>query len=159
MGPGLILNTWDSCRWSRLCMLLQYQSTLVIGPLARYVKLWVAHAPGMPGTFSPPPWISDPNMHHGTCAIHVPWYMPGLLTSGSLWSQWWGNVTGIPGACATRNFTNLVRGPWLRRMATMHNELELETVLLLNPLCEMQNLARSRDDISTNIHTCSVYRY
>ena len=24
------------------------------GPLARYVKLWVAHAPGMPGTFSPP---------------------------------------------------------------------------------------------------------
>ena len=25
------------------------------GPLARYVKLWVAHATGMPGTFSPPP--------------------------------------------------------------------------------------------------------
>ena len=25
------------------------------GPLARYVKLWVAHAPGMPETFSPPP--------------------------------------------------------------------------------------------------------
>ena len=25
------------------------------GPLARYVKLRVAHAPGMPGTFSPPP--------------------------------------------------------------------------------------------------------
>ena len=25
------------------------------GPLARYVKLWFAHASGMPGTFSPPP--------------------------------------------------------------------------------------------------------
>ena len=24
------------------------------GPLIRYVKLRVAHAPGMPGTFSPP---------------------------------------------------------------------------------------------------------
>ena len=24
------------------------------GPLTRYVKFWVAHAPGMPGTFSPP---------------------------------------------------------------------------------------------------------
>ena len=24
------------------------------GPLSRYVKLWVAHAPGMPGMFSPP---------------------------------------------------------------------------------------------------------
>ena len=25
------------------------------GPLTRYVKLWVAHVPGMPGTFSTPP--------------------------------------------------------------------------------------------------------
>ena len=25
------------------------------GPLARYVKLWVAHTPGMPGMFSAPP--------------------------------------------------------------------------------------------------------
>ena len=42
------------------------------GPLARYVKLRVAHAPGMPGTFSPPPRVSDPDMHHGTCVKHVP---------------------------------------------------------------------------------------
>ena len=42
------------------------------GPLARYVKLRVAHAPGMPGTFSPPPRVSDPDMHHGTCVMHVP---------------------------------------------------------------------------------------
>ena len=28
---------------------------LLHGPLTRYVKLRVAHAPGMPGTFSPPP--------------------------------------------------------------------------------------------------------
>ena len=34
------------------------------GPLARYVKLRVAHAPG---TFSPPPRVSDPDMHHGPC--------------------------------------------------------------------------------------------
>ena len=55
------------------------------GSLARYVKLWVAHAPGMPGTFSPPLRISDPDMHHGTCMTHVPWCMPGSLTSGFLW--------------------------------------------------------------------------
>ena len=60
------------------------------GPLARYVILRVAHAPGMPGTFSPPPQVSDPGMHHGTCVTHVPWYMPGSLTSGFLWSRWWG---------------------------------------------------------------------
>ena len=41
-------------------------------------------------TFSPPPRISDPDMHHGTCVTHVPWCMLGSLTSGFLWSRWWG---------------------------------------------------------------------
>ena len=41
-------------------------------PLARYEKLRVAHAPGMPGTFSPLPRVSDPDMHQGTCVTHVP---------------------------------------------------------------------------------------
>ena len=35
------------------------------GPLARYVKVRVADAPGMSGTFSPPPRVSDPDMHAG----------------------------------------------------------------------------------------------
>ena len=43
---------------------------------------------GMPGTFSPPPWVSDPDMHHGTCMAHVPWCLPGSLTSSFLWSRW-----------------------------------------------------------------------
>ena len=60
------------------------------GPLARYVKLWVAHAPGMPGTLSPSPWVSDPDMHHGTCVTHVPWCMPGSLASSFLWNRWLG---------------------------------------------------------------------
>ena len=60
------------------------------GPPDRYVKLRVAHAPGMPGTFSPPPRVSDPDMHHGTCVTHGPWRMPGSLTSGFLRSRWRG---------------------------------------------------------------------
>ena len=43
-------------------------------------KIAGAHAPGMPGTFSPPPRVSNPDMHHGTCVTHVPWCMPGSLT-------------------------------------------------------------------------------
>ena len=43
------------------------------GPPAKYVKLRVVHAPGMPGTFSPPQQIINPDMHHGTCVTHVPW--------------------------------------------------------------------------------------
>ena len=37
------------------------------GSFARYVKLWVVHAPGMPGTFSPLPRVSD---RDGGCARH-----------------------------------------------------------------------------------------
>ena len=44
----------------------------------------------MPGTFSPPPRVSDPDMHHGTCVTQVPWCMAGSLISGFLWSWWQG---------------------------------------------------------------------
>ena len=72
-------------------------------------KISGAHAPGMPGTFSSPPRVSDPDIHHGMCVTHSPWCMPGSLTSGF---DGGGNVPGIPGVCATRNFTHLDRGPW-----------------------------------------------
>ena len=53
-------------------------------PLAGCVKLRVAHAPGMPGTFFPPPWVFDPSIHH------VLWCMSGTLTSSFVWSRWRG---------------------------------------------------------------------
>ena len=56
-------------------------------PLTRYSKLRVAHALGVPWTFSPPPRICDPDMHHGTCVMHMPWCMTRSLTSGFLWSR------------------------------------------------------------------------
>ena len=52
------------------------------------------------------PLVSDPGVHHRTCVTHVPWCMSGSLTHGG-----GENVLGIPGACATRNFTYLARGP------------------------------------------------
>ena len=55
------------------------------------------------------PLVIDPGMHHDTCVTHVPWCMSGSITRGG-----GENVPGIPGACATRNFTYLVRGPWHR---------------------------------------------
>ena len=53
-------------------------------------KIAGAHAPGMLGTFSQPPRVSDPVMHHGTCVTHAPWCMPGSLSSGFLLSRWRG---------------------------------------------------------------------
>ena len=60
------------------------------GPLARYVKLRDAHAPGMPGTLSPPAGGSDADIHHGICVRQVPWCMPELLISGFVSSRWRG---------------------------------------------------------------------
>ena len=34
--------------------------------------------------------FSNPSMHHGKCVTHVPWCMPGSLTSCFLWSHCWG---------------------------------------------------------------------
>ena len=57
--------------------------------------------------FQRKPLGSDPVMHHGTCVTHVSWCMLGSLTHSGR-----ENVPGISGACATGNFTYLVRSPW-----------------------------------------------
>ena len=46
----------------------------------------------MPGTFSPPSRVSDPDMYHGTCVTHVTRCMPGSLFSGFLRSWWRGKT-------------------------------------------------------------------
>ena len=82
----------------RLCSL--YPSKLLHGALTRYVKLQVAHAPGMPGTFSAPP-----TSRKIACSS-----FPACSTARA--SRRGGeNVSGIPSACVSRKFTYLVRGP------------------------------------------------
>ena len=66
------------------------RTSCVYRPLARYVKLRVAHAPGIPGTFSPPTRFSDPDIHHDTCVTHVLWCMPRWLKSCFRCSRWRG---------------------------------------------------------------------
>ena len=114
------------------------------GPLAIYVHLRVGYVPGMPRTFSPPPQVSDPGMHHGTYLMHVPWCLPGSLTNFFFSSRWRENVPGIPDACATRNFTYLVRGQWWLQMFIMPTWLwehlqwwrhQIETFSALRDLC------------------------
>ena len=73
--------------------------------------------------FQRKPLVNDPGMHQGTCVTHAPWYMSGSLTGGGRV-----NVPGIPGPCATCNFTYLVRGPsvhlsfclWVRHGQSLH---------------------------------------
>ena len=99
-----------------------YPQVATHGPLTRYTKLRVAHAPECRERFprhsrQRKPLVSDPGMHHGTCVTHVPWCMLGSSTSGGR-----ENVPGIPGACATRNLTYLVRGPLHEPLVTDFRE-------------------------------------
>ena len=82
------------------------------GTPTRYVKLRVAHVPGMAGMFYLLPRVSNPDMHHGTRETQVPWCMLGSLTCSFLRSRWQGKRFRHSGACANRNFAYLVRGPW-----------------------------------------------
>ena len=62
---------------------------LYYGPLTRYVKLRVAHAPGMPGAFFPT--TSGQLSRHAYRHVHdsvMPLCMSGSLISGFLWSRW-----------------------------------------------------------------------
>ena len=103
--PSYVSYFWRKCPWLDRPWFLSHGICSTIlnvdnwtffwshGPIASYVKLQVAHASGMPGTFTPPLRVSDPDMHHGTCVTHVPWCMPGSLTSGFLWSWWRGKYS------------------------------------------------------------------
>ena len=59
-------------------LLVTSNAESVLWAFARYVEVWVAHAPGMPGTFFSSPQDS------------VPWCMPGSVTNGFFWSRWRG---------------------------------------------------------------------
>ena len=99
---GFVVATWDN-DWH-----------LFHGSLTRYVKLRVAHAPGIPGTFSPP-FSTD---FKGNRQLAIPACITARasrtcrdacrerVVTGK-------NVSSSSGACATHNFTHLARGPWV----------------------------------------------
>ena len=99
------------------------------GPLSRYVKLWFAHAPGMLGTFSPPPRVSDPDMHHGTCVKHVPWCMPGSRNIFFLWSRWRGKRS-----CHSRHMRNAQFYVSDKRSMNLYIPNHSITQLITNPV-------------------------
>ena len=88
LSGSRVITLWCHIRFKPRSSYSWCLQPIHLGPLARYVKLRAAHAPGMPGTFSMPPRVSDPDMHHATCVTHVPWCIPGSLTSSFIWIRW-----------------------------------------------------------------------
>ena len=67
----------------------------------------------MPGTFSPPPRVSDTDMHQSACVTHVPWCMPRSLTSSFLLRSVDGKTCPtFPGHAHPAILPYLVKGPW-----------------------------------------------
>ena len=95
--------------------------------------------PGMPGTFSPPARVSDPDMHHDTCVTHVPWCMPGSRTCGFLWIRCRGKHSQDSRRMRNPQFyVYMVRGP-------LH--VPNVIIIVLNPLRPRQNGHQFTDDI------------
>ena len=102
LGDVVINHNYDglcnhhcACGWCN-SMVLVYPRTrrrpssrpsYVRGLLARYVKLWIAHALGLPVMCFPSLRVRDPDMHHGTYVTHVPRCMLGTLINGFLWRR------------------------------------------------------------------------
>ena len=81
------------------------------GPLTRYVKLQVAHAPGMPGTFSP---AAD---FKGYRKLAIPACITArdaraVMHVGIAYLRWRGKRSRHSRRMRTRNFAYLARGPW-----------------------------------------------
>ena len=79
------------------------------GLLTRYANLRIAHAPG---TFCAAPTSKETA---GKRSRHASQHVPGaraVMHVGIAHPRWRGNIPGITGACATRNFAYLVNGPY-----------------------------------------------
>ena len=88
-------------------------------------------------------WLID------TCATHVP-----CCTSGSL-------IPAIPGACATCNFTYLVRGPWDGSVKT--KQKSIDNILIISYIWVQNScgslfsrISQTRSDISSRLWEIKV---
>ena len=90
--------------------------TYTHGPLTRYVKLWVAHAPGMPRTFSPTPISKEiTNKWSRHASRHVR-HARAVMHAGIANPRWRGKRSRhYTGAWTTRSLTYLAWGPWINR--------------------------------------------
>ena len=98
---------------------------LLHGPLTRYVKLRVAHAREFRERFPSPPISKETASQRSRHASRHVRLARAVMYVGIAYPHWGENVPGIPGACATRNFTYLVRGPcnpcWRTRFSICYN--------------------------------------
>ena len=99
------------------------------------------------------PPFSDPGPHHSTCIKHLPWCMPGSLTRGG-----GENVAGIPGACATHNFTYLVRGPFAKTYLHRRSKVSVQAAYGNISTVALKTWLISNDWMTIMLHGCTLLK-
>ena len=120
---------------------MKCQCREIYGPLARYVKLRVAHAPGMPGTFSPPPTSKETtssrsrhasrHVRHARTVKHVGIANPWWRGNGSRHSRRMCNPYIYASGKRPRKLTTLAfhLGWWSGKLSRkLHNRLNMPTL-------------------------------
>ena len=97
------MKQWWKCIDPQKCLLQNVDN----GPLTRYVKLQVAHAPGMPGTFSPAADFKENRLLAILACISA----RAVMHVGIAYMRWQGKRSRHSRRMRTRNFTYLARGP------------------------------------------------
>ena len=85
-------------------------------------------------TFSALPRVSNPDVHHGKCVTHVPWCLPGSLTSSSLWCRWRGKRSRHSRCMRTAQFYVSGKRPIavvLRLVSCIYNQETID----INTIC------------------------
>ena len=121
----VIINVFCLCHVN-----IRVVRTVYHRPHTRCAKLRVVYAPGMSGTFSVPPRVSDPDIHQGT---HVPWCLPGSLTSDFLWSQWRGKRSRHSRCMRKQQFSVFGKRPIVVLFKKLYSRLCLDNLFSVIP--------------------------
>ena len=110
--PNLVITVAAYVLALDILLIQNDEKILRDGPLTRYAKLPVAHAPGMPGTFSPPQRVAIPICITARASRTCRDACRDSLLAVSFEVNGGENDPGIPGACAIHNLAYLVRGSY-----------------------------------------------
>ena len=96
------------------------------GPLTRYVKLQVAHAPGMPGKFFPAAVFKGNRSRHASRHVRD---ARAVMHVGIAYLRWRVKRSRYSPLMRTCNIAYLARGPWIRMSLLKHANVSSAPVL------------------------------
>ena len=105
------------------------------GPLARYVKMWVAHASGMPGTFSLPPTSNETTSWRPRHASRHVRHARAVMHVGLAYSQWQRKRSRHSRRMRNPRFYLSGKRPYWMLLAVVRRDAKIVKTTLLSVVC------------------------